>query len=73
MEKCEDARLKPGATSAGAGFLPAAMQLLGLLFGDPIADALIEDIEREGAAAEYFVVKRADVEFIAELILGVLA
>ncbi len=63
--KGEDARLKPGATSAGAAFLPVARQPLGLLLGDPIADARIEDIERECAAAEDLIVERANVEFIA--------
>ena len=49
------------------------MRRLRLLFGDPIADALIQDIEREGAPVEDFVVEGSDVEFVAELIFGVLA
>ena len=43
------------------------------MFVDPFAGALIEDIQRECAAAEEFIVEGTNVELRAELILGVLA
>jgi len=45
----------------------------GFLDGDPGIDALLEDVHRKGTIAENFVVESADVELVAELILGVLA
>ena len=51
--------------------LPA--RLLGLLVGDPVVDALFEEVEREGTAAEDLVVEGAEVEVLAEVLFCFLA
>ena len=41
--------------------------------GDPLFNTLLEDVHGERAAIEDFIVESTDVEFVTELILGVLA
>src|SRR5579884_3481459 len=46
---------------------------LFLLFRDPLLNLFVENIERQRAAAENFIVKRANIEFGPEFLFGVFA
>jgi len=43
------------------------------LIGDPFVDARLEDIHGEGATVEDRIMEGSDIEFLAELVLSVLA
>jgi len=43
------------------------------LFGDPVMDAILEDVQGEGAAEENLIMEGAEVELIAELDFGIFA
>jgi hypothetical protein len=45
----------------------------GFLEGDPVLNALLEHVHGNSAATQNFIVEGADVEFVTELIFGVLA